>query len=175
MIPYIQTVEAIMRGNGIGNMPLWNTEVGWGKPSPFPSDELGAAYLARTYLLNWAAGVRRVYWYDWSGITGGFLSLLTLETDGSTVKPAGTAFGVIQKWLTGAVMNWCEQDANQTWSCQLKVHGTPQWVVWNANQSTCFAPPAGSAVKNVTPLLSATHPVDRSCIEVGPTPELLTQ
>ena len=174
MVPYIQSVEAIMRGNGVANKPLWDTELGWGKPSPFP-DEMGAAYLARSYLLNWATGVRRLYWYAWSGGTGGFLSLLTLEPDGSTVKPAGTAFGVIQKWLTGAVMNWCEQDAKQTWTCQLKEHGRDKWIVWNPNQSTCLTLPPGRVVKNVTPLLSDTHSVDRSCIEISPTPELLTQ
>jgi hypothetical protein len=174
MVPYIQTVQAIMRAYGVGNKPLWNTEVGWSKPSPFPSDELGAAYLARTYLLNWATGVRRLYWYAWIGGTSGFLSLFTIEPDGSTIKPAGTAYGVIQKWLTGTVMNWCAPDANQTWTCQLKAHGKPEWIVWNPNQNTCLAPP-GPSIKNVTPLLSEAHPADRSCIEVGPTPELLTQ
>lgn len=175
MVPYIKAVEAIMRGNGAGNKPLWDTEVGWGKPSPFPSDELGAAYLARTYLLNWATGVRRLYWYAWYGGAGGFLSLLTTEADGLTLKPAGAAFGVIQRWLTGAVMNWCEQGTNQTWTCQLREHGKNEWIVWNPNQSTCLILPPDQAVKNVTPLLSEPHSADGSCIEIGPTPELLTQ
>ena len=82
---------------------------------------------------------------------------------------------VIQKWLTGAVMNWCGQDANHTWTCQLKDRGATKWVAWNPDQNTCLTLPSGWAVKNVTPLLSEAHLVNGSCIEIDSTPELLTR
>ncbi|MGC2720531.1 MAG: glycosyl hydrolase, partial [Candidatus Acidiferrales bacterium] len=65
MVPLIRQVKSIMNQNGIGNKPLWNTEAGWYAPKPFPSQELAAGYVARSYVLNWLAGVSRFYWYCW--------------------------------------------------------------------------------------------------------------
>lgn len=173
MVPFIQTVQAIMRAYHCEGEPIWDTEAGWSNPRPFPSDELGAAYVARAFLLNWASGVRRFYWYGWNA--GGGPYVPTTEADGKTLKPEGAAYGIIQKWLTGAVMNWCGQDANHTWTCQLTDRGTTKWVVWNPDQNTCLTVPSGWAVKKVTPLLSEPHLANGSCIEIGSTPDLLTR
>ena len=174
MVSLIQSVEAIMREHQVAEKPLWDTEAGWSKPSPFPSDELAAAYLARAFILNWASGVGRFYWYAWSGAPGGFVSLLTTEPDGKTLKPSGRAYEVVQQWLTGAIMNWCEQDVNHTWMCQMSDRGMNRWIVWNPDKSTCLNLPSGWSVRKVTPLLSQAHASSGSCTEVGPTPELLT-
>ena len=172
MVPLIHSVEAIMRGYGIGDKPLWDTEAGWARPSPFPSDEMAAAYLTRAYLLNWASGVRRFYWFSWDN--HGWVALRTTEADSETLTPAGSAFAVTQNWLTGAVMNWCEQDVDQTWTCQLRDRGMNKWIVWNPEKSTCRAIPTGWAVRTVIPLLMEAHPAGADCLEIGPTPQLLT-
>ena len=48
--------------------PLWNAEQGWidvgPNPTPLPQ-ATGAAYIARAYLLHWAYGVTRYYYYTW--------------------------------------------------------------------------------------------------------------
>jgi hypothetical protein len=173
MVSLIQSVESIMRSNQIAARPLWDTEAGWAKPSPFPSGEMEAAYLARAFLLNWAAGVTRFYWYAWDN--HGWVSLHTTEADNVTLTPAGTAFAVIQGWLTGTVMNGCSQDSHHTWTCQLEDRGRNEWIVWNPDQDTCLTPPAAWAVKNVSPLLSGARPANTGCLEIGGTPELLTQ
>jgi Glycosyl hydrolases family 39 len=172
MVALINSVKAIMRGYGISDKPLWDTEAGWSKPSPFPSDEMAAGYLARAFVLNWASGVQRFYWYAWDN--HGWAALRTTEPDNRTLTPAGTTYGIIQKWLTGTVVNWCEQDANQNWTCQLKDHAKDEWIVWNPNQSSCMVVPSRWSVKHVTPLLSSTHAAGDGCVEVGPTPALLT-
>jgi hypothetical protein len=63
MVPLVEKVKKIMQQNGAGDKPLWDTETGWFPPSQFDSGELAAAYLARSYLILWAEGVQRLYWY----------------------------------------------------------------------------------------------------------------
>jgi hypothetical protein len=172
MVPLINSVKAVMRGYGIGDKPLWDTESGWAKPSPFPSDELAASYLARAFILNWASGVQRFYWYAWDNHA--WAALRTTESNNRTLTPAGVTYGTIQKWLTGTIMNWCEQDSNQNWTCQLKDHAKDEWIVWNSNQSGCLVVPSQWSIKTVTPLLAHAHPASGGCVEIESTPELLT-
>jgi hypothetical protein len=57
--PLVESVRRIMAQGGAGSKPLWNTEIGWSSPKPFPSQEQAAAYLVRSAIINWAAGVHR--------------------------------------------------------------------------------------------------------------------
>ena len=107
ILPIIAQVKKIMADNHQSAKPLWNTEIGWLRPSQFASEDLCAAYLARTYILAWAAGVQRTYWYAWD--SGPPLEMV--EHDFRTLKPAGQAYGVIHSWLVGARLNNCRMDA----------------------------------------------------------------
>ena len=171
VVPVIHQVQQTMADNGVGSKPLWDTEAGWFKPNPFPSQELGAAYLARAYILNWAAGVQRFYWYAWDNHK---MTIQTTDADDATLTPAGRAFGIIQKWLIGARMDWCEQQADNTWTCQLERDGTRDWIVWNPDGKKDFSVPAAWHPKNVVPLLEETHPLNGTSLEIGPVPVLLT-
>jgi hypothetical protein len=91
----IQRVKQAMASNGAADKPIWCTEFGWQDPKPFPSDELGAAYLTRVFILAWASGIQRVYWYSWDNHSG--VALETTTPDNQTAKAAGLAYGVIQQ------------------------------------------------------------------------------
>ncbi len=172
MVPIIQLVRQIMAANGAGSKPLWDTESGWAKPKPFPSEELAAAYLARAYILNWAAGVQRLYWYAWDNHA--WVTLQTVEDDNQTLRPAGRAYGVIQKWLVGARMDWCNQDTNHTWQCELDRNGSMQWIIWNSDRTTSFAIPPSWQVNYVTTLLGQPQRLSDSTVQTGPTPSILS-
>lgn len=172
MVQVAQRVRQTMVDSGVGDKPLWDTEAGWMSPKPFPSDELGAAYLARAYILNWAAGVQRFYWYAWDNH---LMSLETIEADDETLKPAGRAFGIIQKWLIGARMEWCNQDTDHTWTCQLDRKGVLQWIVWNPAGTKTVAVPSSWQPKSITPLLGESYAWNGSGLTVGPVPILVTQ
>jgi len=176
MAPLIEQVRQIMRDNGVADKPLWNTESGWQAPKPFPSPELAAAYLARAYIVNWAAGVTRFYWYAWDNHA--WVSIQTTEPDNRTLTPAGQAYGVVEKWLTGAELNQCEENADHAWSCRLTKNGAPMWILWNPVQTAAekrsFLFPEAWNDKSVTPLLGAAQPLSGPVIEVGQMPELVT-
>lgn len=173
MIPLIEKVRQAMNDHGAGDKPLWNTESGWGQPKPFPSDDLAAAYVARAYILNWAAGVQRLYWYAWDNHA--WVSLQTTSADSQTPTPAGRAYGIIQQWLVGAQMGACDEDASHTWTCALTRNDVPEWIVWNSNGATLFSIPAGWRAANATPLLGAQHPLSGVTLEINQVPQLLTQ
>ena len=167
----VDAIKKVMSENGAQDKPLWDTEAGWLPPAQI-DPEVGAAYLARSYIVLWADGVQRFYWYAWDNHTS--VALQTTEKDNQTLTPAGQAFGTIQNWLIGARMDWCKTDAEQTWQCQLNRDGTLQWIVWNPDGTQPFTPPRSWNVKNVMPLIGETRRFSGSTLDVGPMPVLAT-
>ena len=128
MVPLIREVKAVMRKNGVAQLPLWNTETGWwvgnvdGEPAPahiqrggwrqLDADlELGAA-IQRTLLLSRAEGVERIYWYQWVD------SVMGLADAAGRPKP-GTRFWdeVVNKML-GQVVGPCVASGDDS-TCEL--------------------------------------------------------
>ena len=171
MVPVIRRVQQIMAENGLGSKPLWNTETGWIKPSTMESDEMAAAFLARSYIVAWAAGVQRFYWYAWDNIS---MAIVTYREAEHQVTPAGNAYKVIQQWLVGATMVNCAETADHTWVCELNRSGKKQWIVWNPQGNRKFDVPATWRVKTVTPLLHDQISLTGSSIDIGTVPLLLT-
>jgi Glycosyl hydrolases family 39 len=169
MLPIIQQVHQVIDENHETAKPLWDTETGWLMPSRFETEELTAAYLARSYILAWSAGVQRFYWYAWDNGP----PLQMIEKDTQILKPAGKAYGIIQTWLVGARMDQCEQDADRTWICQLNRNGEPQWIVWNPEGSKRFTLPNRWRIKRVTPLLNDPSAFSGTSLEIGQMPVLL--
>jgi hypothetical protein len=172
IVALVQRVKQAMASNGAGEKPLWCTEVGWAEPKPFPSDDLAAAYLARAYILSWAAGVERLYWFSWDD--HGWVSIETTLQDSQTLRSAGLAYGIIQQWLSGARMDWCERAGNGTWTCQLERDGTPQWIVWNPDGTKPSAVPSSGHAKTITSLLGEPNVLTGSTFDAGPVPVLIT-
>jgi hypothetical protein len=170
MLPLIQRVQKVLADNGV-KKPIWNTETGWLPPAKFDSDELAAGYLARAYLLSWAAGVERFYWYAWDNDS---LAIVTYRENQRTITPAGNAYKVMEDWLIGARMDSCAESADHTWTCQLIRSGKKQWIVWNSQTSIKFSVPTAWHASNSTPLLGNAKSFTGSSIDIGPVPQLLT-
>ncbi len=167
----IQQVRTVMQQNGVGNKPLWNTEAGWHEPKPFPSDQLAAAYVARSYILNWAAGVSRFYWYAWDNHN--WTSLELTMPDNTTLRPAGRAFGTIQQWLVGATMSKCLSSGNKNWICELKQNGTTQFLVWNTDGDQSFRLSKDWHVTQFTKLDGTVTKITGDSIPIGVQPILI--
>lgn len=190
MLPIIQQVQALMEKYRLDSKPLWNTETGWKiinrdkniKDEELPGNPLSSidasAYIARSYILSWAAGVERLYWYAW-----GHRSMGLTEYDARTPKPVATAYAEVEKWLVGAQMTSCESDKENTWVCQLKRHAYGSdsvlraylaWIVWNPDQSFSFNLPQIWRVQQVRDLSGTTRRLPQvNQVEVSPSPLLL--
>jgi Glycosyl hydrolases family 39 len=170
LIGFVEKIRQVMRANGVEARPLWDTESGWMTHETIPED-LGAAYLARSYILHWAEGIRRFYWYAWDNNK---FSVEALRPDGD-LTAAGESFGTIQDWLVDARMDWCRQDPIHTWMCQIERRGSKGWLVWNPDGTRPFVPPGSWHIHTVLPLIGVAHGLDANDSVVGPIPQLLTQ
>jgi hypothetical protein len=171
LIPLIQKVERAMKEYHVDDKPLWNTEAGWLGPNPLPSSELPAAYVARAYLLNWAAGVSRFYWFAWENHH--FAPIELIQKDNTTFTAAGKAFGQIQQWMLGAVLNRCASSADGTWICDFDRNGTPTHIVWNTAGNKSFSVPSGWQVSRITTLDGASSQSQTDSAVIGAQPVLI--
>lgn len=137
----IAALEVQLAGSG-QHKQLWATEIGWsilnddhnfddppswmGKPV---TPDTGAAYLARMYILGWAAGLSRIYWYAWRDEYFGMT-----EANGAPKAPE-IAFGTIQKWLLGATLRTCDRNSAGVWTCKLTEPNRKEGVIlWSENR-----------------------------------------
>jgi hypothetical protein len=190
MLPMIQQVKALMAKYRFDNKPIWNTETGWkiinrdknindedwaGKAL---SSVDASAYIARSYILSWAAGVERLYWYAW-----GHRSMGLTDYDARTPKPVAIAYAEVQKWLVGAKMTSCTSDEQNTWVCELKRDGDGSnsalgnystWIVWNPDRSLSFNLPQTWGVQQARDLLGTKRSLsEANQVEISSSPILL--
>ena len=184
MLELGERLRAVLRENHLAEKPLWDTEAGWlienrqSRVRPQNSSfskvltlEEASAYVARSYLLNWAMGIRRFYFYSWDSEVGGLT-----EADGQTLKPPATAFAETEKWLVGAQMVSCISDRSGTWICELSRLGHRSWVVWNPARTAEFQIPAAWTANEERELSGRRLRLPpATAVSIGPAPVLLEQ
>ena len=133
--------------------PIWNTEVnyglktGGGGTSPTLTNARQAAFVARTYLLDAAGGVKRTFWYSWD--LQGSLASIKLSTPTGASTPAGKAFGVVGDWMIGTRMAGCSRSSAGTYTCTLNYSGGVKRVYWNPSRTVTVRTVA-SATRSTT-------------------------
>jgi hypothetical protein len=169
VIPLIQNVKAILAKHNV-TKPLWNTEAGWLGPQPL-SDEEQAAYVARSYILNWAAGIDRFYWFQWDVHTNSQIEMV--RRDNSTITPAGNAFITIQKWMTGWTLHKCLTSDNRNWVCEMNQGSTYKFIVWSTDGEKGFKLAPNWKVSTVTTLDGTVTQINGDSVSIGGRPVLI--
>lgn len=185
LVSLIEQVKQIMRNNGVGNKPLWDTETGWaiqntagsveaapgsGFNSIVLSQDQASAYVARAYVLEWASGVSRLYWYAWdNGVMG------LVDRDLKTPKAPAIAYAEVESWLVGAQMTSCGSDPEEIWTCTItRAGGYRGWIVWNPHGPAAFTVPPQWRAKAIRDLTGKSRPMGAArSIEVEESPLLL--
>jgi hypothetical protein len=122
---------------GLQNKPIWDSENSWGGPASIQDPDYRASYTARSLLLHWSVGVPVSFWYGWDELVWG-----TLWTPTRGITPAGTAYGVVQGWMTGATMpSPCSMNGGTyfkaVYTCVLtRTGGYQALAVWDSRR-TC--------------------------------------
>ena len=174
---YIARVRTILVTHGQATKPLWNTEGGYLRPVvPGPktlSDDLGAAYLARTYLLNWTGGISRFYFYAWDNHTTTNIELTA--ADNTTLTAAGVAYRELTDWLLGAHWTDLHTDDRGAWVLSFdQPDGGHAHIVWHPSQTLVFDLPADWNVQSLRTLAGARRSLaGRRQTTVGASPLLL--
>jgi hypothetical protein len=181
MVPFIGNIEQIIAANGLSGKPLWNSESGWyiqnqsgtvapmGSFSVVLSSDQASAYVARSYVLNWASGIDRFCWYAWDNYNMGLV-----EQDGVTLKSPAIAYGQVYSWLTGARMISCGQNSQGTWVARIvEANGHAARIVWNAAQTVTMQAPAEWNALTVKDLTGNSTAVTDGQLTLGPMPVLV--
>ena len=165
----IGNYRQVMERNGVGSMPLWDTEASWagfGKPITDPG--LRAAFLAKYYLLQWSDGVTRFFWYAYDGgnIWGG------LWNSSQGLHRDGIAYGQVYRWMTGATQTApCSADAQATWSCKYaRTGGYQAEAIWNSRTDVAVPVPPG--MTEYRDLAGGVQAVGSAPVRVGTEPIL---
>ncbi len=143
--------------------PLWNVEINYGvvggnQPITGHSpDRKQASYVVRTYVLNAAARIQRVYWLGWDRFSS--LDIQMVQSDGVTPSAAGRAYSRVQKWLTGQKAKGCQQARHShVYTCTQVRNGRTSWIYWVPSGRTSVPAPAGARhVQSMTGVVSGTH------------------
>jgi hypothetical protein len=166
----ISQVESVLARHNI-QKPIWCTEAGWEIPKPFPPD-LAPGYVSRAYILTWAAGVSRFYWYAWDNKN--WVTLQLTDPNSGAPTPAATAYATTEKWLLGATMSSCSSDNSGVWTCALTRNGSPSWIVWKESGQANYTIPASWTVHQSESVLGSEGSVHSGQqLSIGPLPQLL--
>jgi hypothetical protein len=156
--------------------PLWDTEAGW-HGQTFTDDE-AAATAARAYLLNWANGASRFYFYSWDNDSWTPLRLTNaVNQNGQPLlfgtTSAATAYDQVYGWMVGANVS-CGQWKG-LWKCDLtRPSGYHGYALWTISGTQTLSPPASWSVTQSLDLAgNLTHLGARATVQVGIKPVLL--
>ena len=124
--------------------PIWNTEINYGLPTGGGgtartiSAQRQAAYVARTYVLNAAANVKRVFWYSWDLQR---LANTRLTFANGSLTPAGRTLPTLRAWLDGARPTACTKDSKGTYTCKVMYSDGVRRIVWNPTRTVYITTP----------------------------------
>jgi len=139
--PILQTLNAGTVGTGFDLLPVWNTESSWGSQlsDVFTDGEERAGFVVRSYLLAWANGVQRMYWWAWDQENSGRLwdqtsedECTTPDSAGGYICTTGTAYGTVYNWMVGHTMTQPCYATGNIWTCGMD----EGLIVWDASK-TC--------------------------------------
>jgi hypothetical protein len=175
----ITNVRLVMAANGIGSMPVWDTEGASGDNTV--TEDVGAAYLVRKYLVDLAFGSIRYDWYTWGKAS--IYCAGTEESDPFQLTEAGRAFGLLVNWLQDASLTGASIDGSGTWQIGLSWPEKPSLrsranvrhgvIVWNPNLTAEFTIPDDWTGVNQYDVFGNVTAISGSSVMVGDSPVLL--
>ena len=155
--------NALVAG-GAGNKPIWDTEWSWWPDNPPPQD-VQAAFLSTSLILQSALGVQRELYYAYDSIDHGIYN----QTTGALTQ-AGVAFQTTTEWLLGATMVAGCQVSGTTYSVPLLEGGQSTQIVWNSAGNSTYAAGSFTQYKDLT---GAIHNIVGGQVTIGEQPILL--
>lgn len=185
----VAAVRGSFSASDLASKPLWSDEGGWGQNSNAAQinngdPDLEAAWIARFYLMNWASGLTRSYWYEWDNAAYGTLwnptsiAVCTTPFTSGFLCSGGVAYEQVYSWMIGSTLTNCSS-VGTGWTCNLiQPNGSAAQILWDTSQ-TCSNGACGTIQYNVSSsfntyedLAGTLHSINGS-VPVGIKPILL--
>lgn len=167
-------VRRALAAAGRAAATVWNTEQGFfdgeGAVDLLPPD-VGAAFVARAMLLNWAWGHERFYFYSWDNARN---RVAFTAPDRRTLQAPAIAYREVADWMLQRVMESVQQDGAGNYIVALRGSaGSRRWAVWNPDAQVAFTPPPAWGVRSMRLLGGERRAFTGGSVRVGPAPVLL--
>jgi hypothetical protein len=146
LIATARTYRSIARQNGLGELPMWNTEIGYGRTPDLIIDDpaMAASLILRTFLVLPGAGMQRNYWYAWDNRT--WVGLYLVAADRRTPTDAAYRYQEAEQWLVNSYLLGCKQDL-ELWTCRMRYpEGPTATIAWRTSGTSTIPAPPGSQV-----------------------------
>jgi len=141
----LRSVRGVLRSDGVGGKPLWNTETNVGRAPAHTVQGSGtraAGMVARTYLLATENNVARTFWYAADDRTWGGTWMET--PDRQTLTKAGHAYVVMRDLLVGSHPRGCSVSGAH-YACRYRLsNGKNMIAVWSTRGVFTYHGPRGT-------------------------------
>jgi hypothetical protein len=177
-------LRRILTSVGLGSTPIWNTESGYYIESGpharfhnrnFPNgvhvlgQKEAVAALGRGYILGWAGGLQRFYWYAWAEP-----AYALVDDGGGTEKDPTLAYKTVMRWLLGKRYLDVTRSASGMWIVHVEdAQHKPGWIIWDETGTENFTVPKEWGVSKSEDLLSQDRPLSPTGFPVTNSPTLL--
>jgi len=167
----LHEMRRILAARG-AHKPIWNTEINYGligngSNARKISNRAQAANVTRTYVLNAANHISRVYWYAWD-LQGLGNTDLTARND-ATLTQAGVAFRVVSSWLVGARMAGCTVGSTGAYTCSVHYPGGVKRIYWDpSGRTTIRAVGSSTYAEGMLGARRTLHGGERLSVGYGP-------
>jgi hypothetical protein len=177
-------LRKVLTSVGMASAPIWNTESGyyiasapqaryhnthWPAGIHIIGQDTAVQAIGRSYILGWAAGIQRFYWYAW-----GEPAYALVDDNGTTEKDATQAYRTVRRWLLGKRYLDVSRSASGRWLVHIEdAHHKPAWIIWNETGAETFDIPKEWGVSQSEDLLSRSQPLSSTGIQVTHSPTLL--
>jgi Chitobiase/beta-hexosaminidase C-terminal domain len=129
--------QLAMNENGLGSLPIFDTESSWGLNTKLPIESVQVAFVARHFLLEHSMGVQGSFWFSYDSSTWG-----TMWSSKGGLNAVGEAELQVSKWIVGSTLTQpCAAMAADptTYTCAYsRPGGYTALAVWNTAGETAF-------------------------------------
>ena len=166
----VNLLQGTLNQNGVGSLPLWDTESSWGPNSSLPDAGDQVAWVAKHLLLEESMGVQHSFWYAYDSTSWGIL-----WSAATGLNRAGTAYELVEKWLKGTTLSGpCAQTANDgtTFVCSYtRANGYVAQAIWNTAGTKSF--PVAQQFTQYRDLSGNLHGISGGTVQISTSPILV--
>jgi len=163
-------LQQVMNQNGVGSLPIWDTESSWAVDTYYPDPNDQASWVAKHLLLEQSIGVQRTFWYAYDNAGWG-----TMWSSTGGLNGAGVAWGEAAKWIQGTTLTQpCAASSSDatTFTCAYsRDGGYAAEAIWNtAGTQVVTVPNQFIQYRDVT---GGVHAISGATVEITTSPILL--
>ncbi len=174
ILPSVQATETLLQQYKADVKPLFNTEFGWAAPTTFNNVDDQSAYLMRSLLVGWGAGIQQFMWYAWDNAN--WVTVVMSTPDFKSPTQVAKAYVTLENWTANKEVSRCAVVTGMLWSCNVtNMAGDHSRIYWSATGTTQVTPSLTWTPSKQVDMYGNTAPYKGGQLTVTGHPILITE